>query len=335
VYLSHRRSQNIIARWSALGVPFDSVKAWSMVRFLHWLEYVFEPLYIWIFGKYFKKSMKDIWGDFDPAWGLSDPPPMIQFSRIMCINDDIVHRFRDKVIVPVPGVDRVTGPRSIRFKDGTTLDDVDAIIACTGYQQKWNHIEGVTVTELPADLPPDSKRQPDLYMTMFPPEFADSLACMNWNYIPDSPLMIRELVAMAITQVWKGTSPIPTVDEMKAEVKRTQERFLRKTAKYGPNYEKWVCTHDVVKWIHKTAGTGMYENTGWSLKAWWFWLTDRRLYNLIAWGRYNPHSYRLMETGKRKTWAGAREQIFRLNELYANEFGKHKAMPKAKVVKDD
>lgn len=51
------------------------------------------------------------------------------------------------------------------------------------------------------------------------------------------------------------------------------------------------------------------------LKGWLFWLKGRKMYNPTNNGVETAHSYRYSETGKRRTWAGARDEMLHENEL--------------------
>jgi len=66
--------------------------------------------------------------------------------------------------------------------------------------------------------------------------------------------------------------------------------------------------------LHEAAGTGM-ENLGWGWKGWRFWLRDPKMSRLMNHGIETAHAFRYFETGKRKTWPGARDAIIHMNEL--------------------
>jgi dimethylaniline monooxygenase (N-oxide forming) len=65
--------------------------------------------------------------------------------------------------------------------------------------------------------------------------------------------------------------------------------------------------------VHDAAGTGLYDNIGWSWKAWKLWLSDRELYKALAHGPATAHGHRLFETGKRAVWTDARQAILDVN----------------------
>lgn len=65
--------------------------------------------------------------------------------------------------------------------------------------------------------------------------------------------------------------------------------------------------------LHEAAGTGM-ENLDWGWKGWKFWWNDRMMYNYMNHGVETSHAFRFFETGKRKTYPGAREAIIQANK---------------------
>jgi dimethylaniline monooxygenase (N-oxide forming) len=64
--------------------------------------------------------------------------------------------------------------------------------------------------------------------------------------------------------------------------------------------------------LHDATGTGM-DNVGWGWKGWKFWLKVREMCNLICNGVEISYTFRLFETGKRRTWSGARQAILDVN----------------------
>lgn len=70
---------------------------------------------------------------------------------------------------------------------------------------------------------------------------------------------------------------------------------------------------DWMAWADNMAGLGIAERLGYGARGWSFWLNDRKLCNILMDGVSSPHMYRLFETGRRKAWTGAREEILRIN----------------------
>lgn len=230
-------------------------------------------------------------------------------GHVIC-SDHLVSLVRQGKIRSVRGIRRFTGPRSVELDDGSVLEDIDAVIACTGYRPDFSLLPDLTFTRFADDLPD----LPNLYQNMFPPAYADSLACLNYGIVTESAAPIRELQAMAVAQVWAGRSPLPSREAMERQIDDYQRWLVGRMRVAPATYFGKGRMHPWMEFLHRTAGTGMYEHMGWGWRGWWFWLRDRPLCGMMGWGVYSPHMYRLFETGKRSAWAGAREAIIRVNE---------------------
>jgi dimethylaniline monooxygenase (N-oxide forming) len=211
------------------------------------------------------------------------------------------------------------GPRSVELDDDTILEDVDAIITCTGYNNSLQVLDGIIKYSHPH---PDVRPIPDLYQGLFPLGYSDSLACLNYIVIMESASMARELAGMAIAQVWAGKSTLPSDSTMQDWVRQHQAWFANLCLTNPlPQYEGQLEAHDWLKFVDDKAGTGMYEHLSWTLKGIWFWLREPRLCSLMAWGVNSPHLYRVFETGKRKAWDGAGDAIRHVNLLSDIDLG--------------
>lgn len=223
--MAHRRGALIIPRM-ADGKRFDSVASWKVTRLGHWLERLVPAVHRWVFYQAFNAAHKSAWGQLDPAWKLdSDYSNATNVAGIV-LNDNIVPALREGSIISVPYIERVTGgPRSVQFTDGRTLDDVDCIIACTGYKSCLE----ITGEAIPHSQPaPDVGHLPRLYQNIFPVVHADSLAVLSYNAFMDNASTCRELAGMAIAQLWAGKSTLPSRDEMESQIEEYQDWFVRR-----------------------------------------------------------------------------------------------------------
>ena len=101
---------------------------------------------------------------------------------------------------------------------------------------------------------------------------------------------------------------------MLASVHAQQARLVRLAEDGGGSViPGWVDGDEWMAWADDVAGTGVLPRLGYGPAGWAFWLRDRRLCGLLMDGISSPHVYRLFETGKRRAWKGAREEIFRIN----------------------
>lgn len=249
----------------------------------------------------------------DPAWRFDVNPFYSGNISGMIVNDELVQLLREGRIKSTHGVRRICGPRSLEMDDGTRLEDVDAIIACTGYGTSF----GISSSVLSySQTSPDSAPLPNLYRNIFPIEHADSIAFVSYLIIMESATLTRELAGMAVAQIWAGKSHLPSREDMDRIIREQHEWFVRKSEREPlPLYEGIVDPHLWSIFVNDAAGTGINEYFGWTLKGLWFTLSEPLLYFRMIWGTNTPHMYRLFETGKRKIWSGARDAILRANDV--------------------
>ncbi|CRK39583.1 hypothetical protein BN1708_007998 [Verticillium longisporum] len=320
VYLAHRRGAKILPRANEDG-PLDSYVSWKISRMALWTEHhapgMFQILADGLLQKNSDSHFNGEEAEQNVEWGLEATSGDV--TTIIC-NDHLKRLVHEKRIASVKGVQRVVGPRTVELDNGDIIEDVDAIIACTGYRADFSLLPDLPSTQLDASLP----AFPDLYQMIFPPHYADSLACTNYCIINESAAAYRELQAMAIAQVWAGNSVLPSQEAMTVQVNEYQTWLARQMLTFPATMLGKGQMYPWMRWLHDTAGTGLYEYMGWSLKGMWFWLRNRRLYNLVAWGVYSPHIYRLFPTGKRSAWEGASQAIIQVNEDRERAFPKKK-----------
>ncbi|KAM0284671.1 hypothetical protein ACHAQH_001825 [Verticillium albo-atrum] len=324
VYLAHRRGAKILPRANEDG-PLDSYVSWKISRMALWTEHHAPGIFqILADGLLQKNSDSHFHGDENEHhvdWGLEEVGGDV--TTIIC-NDHLKRLVHERRIASAKGVKRITGPRAVELDNGSIIEDVDAIIACTGYRADFSLLPDLPCTQVDVSLP----AFPDLYQMIFPPQYAESLACTNYCIINESAAAYRELQAMAIAQVWAGNSVLPSEEAMRAQVDDYQTWLARQMLAFPATMLGKGQMYPWMRWLHDTAGTGLYEYMGWSLKGMWFWLSDRRLYNLAAWGVYSPHIYRLFNMGKRSAWQGAREAIIQVNEERERAFPHNKKKKK-------
>lgn len=307
------------------GARFDSFASWKKTRSSFWVAKKWPSVHRWLFDAFFSWIVKSAWGKLDADWRLDrihrNPYYATTVSGIV-VNDHLVPALRDGKVTSVVGVRRIVGPRSVELDDGTMLEDIDAIIACTGYGNTLGPLEDIiTRTKTHPDVLPI----PDLYQGIFPLEHTTSLAVLNHVIVMESASLCRELAALAVAQIWAGKSPLPSAAEMQTQVAQRQAWFVATTLETPlPVYEGTTEAHDWLRWVDEAAGTGMYEHLGWTAKGVGFFLREPRLCSAMSWGVNTPHLYRVFETGKRRAWEGARGAIERANYLSRVDLGEAK-----------
>ncbi|GJN71582.1 hypothetical protein PLICBS_005650 [Purpureocillium lilacinum] len=220
----------------------------------------------------------------------------------------------------VRALQRIDGPRAVLLHDGRRIDDIDAIVFCTGYQAEYSLAGEHDPTR---EQPPgwtaapgsNGRRLPRLYRNIFSLDLPHSLAFMGCIAFASPAFQLYDLASLALARVWTGkAAPLPPRDAMLASVHAQQARLVRLAEDGGGSViPGWVDGDEWMAWADDVAGTGVLPRLGYGPAGWAFWLRDRRLCGLLMDGISSPHVYRLFETGKRRAWKGAREEIFRIN----------------------
>lgn len=251
-------------------------------------------------------------GKLDPAWGLKPwPSPTMILPGSW---EGVVEHFKDGSLESLPAVQRFTGPKSIEFANGRILDDIGAVILCTGYQADWSATPFVE-TSIPTDHNYRGDPIRRLYMNLFPPAHADSCVVLSYSAFGKSNgFSFADVTSMAISNLWRGVEKLPSREEMEKHIDKHQAWVASRWAVDPTIDVSCVKQWEFQGWQHRVAGTGM-ENLGWGWKGWLFWWKDRKMYNLMNDGVETAHAFRYFETGKRKVWDGARREILHQNEL--------------------
>ncbi|KUJ11371.1 flavin-containing monooxygenase-like protein [Mollisia scopiformis] len=292
VYLSHRGGLLLLPRYNEDGATFDSAGSLTVTMAMAWLNRYFPRTLFWLMDSALKKMSAKAFPNIPNEWGLDPAPSMAISTPLMA--DTLWTHLESRFAEPVPPIRRITGPRSIELENGRVLEDIDSIIYCTGYN--FNIPEGlIPKTSTIEDLHPypgnSFEQPPNLYRNIFPlhpdPSIRNSLAFIGQGAIVFPGFMQQELVAMTISQIWRGNSSLPSYDEMLNWRKRNVAERETTAAIYKPRqgstfYPVFLNMGDQLPWLDETAGT------------------DKELYHLCMKGLFTPAIWRLFETGKRK-----------------------------------
>lgn len=196
VYLSTRRGCWVSKRITGKGLPND-MEAYRR--------------YILLIKKHLPKSILD-WGmirksnqQFDhKAYSLK--PDHGFFSQHPTINDDLPNRIASGTIVVKPNIKRFHANR-VEFDDGTTLNDIDAVILATGYKYKFPFLDS-SLIEVKGN-------RVDLYKHLFPPNLKhNTLALVGIMQQIGAVFPISELQCRLSARVFKGDIQLPSSSEM-------------------------------------------------------------------------------------------------------------------------
>ncbi|KAF3940055.1 hypothetical protein ABW19_dt0209252 [Dactylella cylindrospora] len=306
IYLSHRGGA--MPRHFQ-GKPIDhslTTRLWVIQSVLnHYFPNFAEKMFNKFAGSIQSKSFK-----IRPEWNFSPAPSLRQAVPI--ISDNLVGALEAGQIQSVPSLRRVTGKDTVELTDGTSLT-IDTIIFCTGYKTEYSILEPeydpTTATTKAWHEAPGSNNKPlpRLYQNIFSLKAPQSLAFLGGVAFPTPAFVIYDLATMAIAQVWKGTSKLPSEIDMEKAVDEHHE-WVVSLAKRGSVYPGIVKPGPWTHWVNDAAGTGVNEMLGYGLSGWSFWWRDRAFCNLLMDGLASPHMYRVFD-GKRKKWDGVREAI--------------------------
>lgn len=227
------------------------------------------------------------------------------------------------------GIMGVAGPRTVVFKDGSEITDVDAIIFCCGYYHDLSLIKG---EGNPADVEytTDSFEQlkqakhhntnseyQRLYHGILSERYPESLAVLGGLTTVRPTFVLYDLATMALASLWSGSYPLPSPRAMKREID-SHYNFVVRALENGPMsfLGLRIDVRGTYKWLNATAGTGVIERLeGWGWEAWKFWWKNRTLFKYIMNGPNVPAVYRLFDMGRgRRPWDGARVAIEKVNE---------------------
>lgn len=253
---------------------------------------------------------------FRPEWRLQPAPPIRHCVPV--VSDRLVPMLEAGEVQPVTVIKRAVGPKELELVDGSRVE-VDVIIWCTGYQMDFSMLDPSidptrnTTPEWAAAKGSKGRLLPRLYRSMFSLEYPDSLAFMGCLGSVGGFFPLADLASMALAQVWKGASPLPSKEEMGRAVDVHHEE-LCKIARMGTANPLYARYGPWQAWANDAAGTGVNQKLGWGIEGWLFWWRERRLYGMLMDGVFTPHVLRLFD-GRRKKWEGALGEIERVNAL--------------------
>lgn len=330
VYFSHRRGAKIISPVDAKGLPTDLMLSTGMAPITWFMQKYCLGFYGWVMDQALVKNFTDAWGAPAKEWNL-EGPSLKHGQHVVVCSTDLVPSIKSGRVSSVPGIKRIAGPRSVEFDDGQVVENIDAIIMCIGYQDDLSLLDEA-IEFAPAEK--GAPRLPKLYMNMFPPKYHDSFAYLSLTHLLGPQIPGRELVGLALPQIWVGRSSLPSVEVMNEWIVKHQSWIRGRIANATPNgngYQE-VDNGDWSYFMHESAGTGLYEvcllfflqsqilekgwkwltemqYIGWGAKAWGLWWKDRELYRAVSNFPISTYTFRLFDMRKRKPYNGAREAV--------------------------
>lgn len=310
--LSHRRGAYIIPIWRN-NTPADLQATHRRREMGRWLGRYFPRVARWALDAGLKWYMKKVWGQLDPKWRIL-PAPSAAIS-LPGASDVIIPLLREGKVESIQGIRRFIAPKTIELSDGTFLEDIDAVICATGYSANISVASSFLTSRRPSGY--DGPSLANLYMNIFPPDYTDSMAILCYcSYCKTNGFSSNDVMSVAVSNVFRGAHRLPSKPDMIKEIHKHHDwlasvyREDKTQGSFDPNMvQGWRFNSQ----IHDAAGTGL-EALGWGIKGWKFWWKDPKMYKMMHSGIETAHAYRFFETGKRKTWSGARDAIIKINE---------------------
>lgn len=295
------------------GATFDSTGTLKNTFVMTFLNKHLPVFFWWLMQRMLSKQSRQAFPDISPAWGL-DPAPSAAI-RTPLMADALWPLLKNGFAEPVPEISRITGPDSVLLADGRTLEQIETIIFCTGYE--FSLPEGLIPQDEDSNgynpYPEDRKgKEPVLYHNIFPihkdESIRTSLAFLGHGYILFPGFIQFELSAEAVSQVWLQRPALPPLPDMRAWYQEHLRRRQALQERYSPLenstfYPILMDLSEQLTWLDETAGSGLYLNLSWgwfNWRAWRLWWKDRKLYHVLLNGLFTPAIWRLFPTGRRK-----------------------------------
>ncbi|KAF2128140.1 dimethylaniline monooxygenase 2 [Dothidotthia symphoricarpi CBS 119687] len=310
VYLAHRHGAHVLPHL-VNGRPIDHTHTLRLFSIQNFIIGYFPKLGSIIFAKLLKDFQEKCF-TIRPEWGFEPA----QASPV--VSDNLVPCLEKGTIDSVKGIRRILSETQVELEDGRKVD-VDAIIWCTGYKSDFSMLEprfDPTTHSTPTwstASGSNGKSLARLYHNIFSLEKPDSLAFLGNVQIPLGGFQVFDMASMAIAQVWKGATSLPSLSVMNQAVGE-HHAWLADCAQRSTNVSPGMVNPG--SWIHamdEMAGTGVNEYLGYGWKGWSFWFQERKFCGLLMDGIWSPHIHRVFQ-GKRKLWNGASDAIKEVNE---------------------
>ncbi|KAF4448423.1 hypothetical protein F53441_8146 [Fusarium austroafricanum] len=337
--VSHRQKVLILPRYTKDNKVLEFTLSFRLLQLIYFLQEINAWLMSMIFFSELKKIQQDNFPELSKHPAFTDSRKMPGPKHMIpTVSDDLAGYLLSGRLRSAPGIKEISGPKSVKFVDGTEATDIDLILFCTGLSPDLAAFMPKEYDPYNVDLAPKSfaklephytadRRVARLYRGFMSIQCPHQLAFLGTTLAKRPAWQLYDLMTMALAQLWGDKYPMPS----KAEMDRDADDFIAnivKLSKGGDVKFTGVIGHKGFDtWLNEVAGTGLYEHLGsWTSKrSWKLWWKDRELYNNCMTGIISAHMLRLFDTGRgRKPWAGARQAIMEANEA-AKNVGKSKA----------
>ncbi|KAF1753859.1 hypothetical protein GCK72_020416 [Caenorhabditis remanei] len=212
VYLVTRRGSWVYNRLFDRGEPVDMV--FNTKFQMLFSQVVPTPILNWSFERLLNRR-------FDHAkYGLK--PEHSALGAHITINDELPNRIACGTVRVKPGIKEFS-QKSIKFEDGSVVENVDEVILATGFSFHFNLVEGEKLIKV-------NENKVDAYKYVFPLATADhnTLAIIGLIQPIGSIMPISEMQARVYMESFAAGRPLPTRAEMKADIIQKREEMSRR-----------------------------------------------------------------------------------------------------------
>jgi len=276
VYLSTRRGTWILHRVGDNGHPVDMTVSRAIMPLLKFPSLVDRIARSKINSR-IDHELYSLKPDFGP------------FSQHPMVNDDMPNRIISGSLIVKSDIQELT-ETGVKFVDGTTEDDIDAVVLATGYSFGFPYIDKQVIDVV--------DNRVHLYKNMFLPDLEkQTLAFIGFIQPLGAIMPISEMQCRVATRVFKGLAALPSNTDIWSDI-RLREAAM---AKRYYNSRRHTIQVDYASYMDQLAEIiGCKPDLTALLKS------DLRLFLKVLFGPVTPYQFRLFGP---LTWPGARDTI--------------------------
>ena len=172
--------------------------------------------------------------------------------------------------------------RTLTCSDGRKLENVDAVVFCTGYHNE--------VTFMPEGLQSCDPRT--MYKHMFHPDMGDKLAWIGWarpGFGSQFPIM--EMQSRYLGLIWSGKKKLPETDEMQRTIQADLANYVKQFEGNATRIRSLIDYHGYMNQMAKIIGCFPPLMT--------YFFTKPRLWLHLMYGPTQATQFRLRGPGKK------------------------------------
>jgi dimethylaniline monooxygenase (N-oxide forming) len=131
VYMSHKHGFYAVTKYTPDGRPWDKAINLNLLFVVTVIEKIAPGLWTWLLDTLLTKATRDSFPQLVKDYGILPAPSASTTTPVPW--DQVNPYFEDGSVELIRNVECVSGPRSVTLFNGRVIDDLDAIVFCTGY----------------------------------------------------------------------------------------------------------------------------------------------------------------------------------------------------------